>query len=185
MICFQFFGSLFWNPVDAKDAADGAQVIDLPYGGKSFSMTIILPSGGTDIDQFASSLTQEQWNTLVGKLDSSKVELYLPKFKLEYNKKLNEELKALGMGIVFSDFADLSRISTSAPLCVSSVVHKTFVEVNEEGTEAAAVTSIGIGITRAFPNPTPVMRIDRPFIFAIREHASGTILFIGKIVSPL
>jgi serpin B len=88
----------------------------------------------------------------------------------------------MGMGIAFSNSANFSRIA-NASLAISEVKHKTFVEVNEEGTEAAAVTSVGIGLT-AMPS-TPSLRVDRPFIFAIREHQSGTILFIGKIVNPV
>lgn len=157
-----------------------AQIIDLPYGDRLFSMTIILPNEGINIDQFAEELTQQQWDTLVNNLDSTKVDLYVPKFKLEYEKKLNDELVAMGMGIAFSDFADFSRIA-NRPLAISEVKHKTFVEVDEEGTEAAAVTSVSMMPT-AVLNPT--MRINHPFIFAIREHKSGTILFIGKIVNP-
>ncbi|MBN1397183.1 MAG: serpin family protein [Bacteroidetes bacterium] len=162
----------------------GMQVIDLPYGDRKFSMTVILPSTGTSIDQFASTLTQEQWNTIVAQLDSSEVVLSLPKFKLEYKRKLNDDLKAMGMGIAFSDFADFSRISQKYGITISEVLHKTFVEVNEEGTEAAAVTSIGMRCTSIGGPSKPIMRIDHPFIFAIREHQSGTILFIGKIVNP-
>jgi serine protease inhibitor len=162
-------------------ASEELQVIDLSYGERSFSMTIILPAQGKDIDQFAGELTQQQWNGLVNALDSTEVDLSMPKFKLEYEKNLNSELHALGMGIAFSDFADFSRI-THASLAISEVKHKTFVEVNEEGTEAAAVTSIGFRVTSLPSNPS--MTINRPFIFAIREHASGTILFVGKIVNP-
>jgi len=162
------------------------QVIDLPYGDRFFSMTVILPAAGTSIDQFTSTLTQDQWNTITAHLDSSKVVLSLPKFKLEYKKTLNNELIAMGMGIAFSDHADFTRISQTGGLTISEVLHKTFVEVNEEGTEAAAVTAIGIRNTSAGGDPSPhIMRIDRPFIFAIREHQSGTILFIGKIVNPV
>ena len=160
------------------------QVIDLPYGDRKFSMTVILPNAGTSIDQFASRLTQDQWNAFISQLDSSKVILSLPKFKLEYKKTLNDELESMGMGIAFSPFADFTGISQGGGLTISEVLHKTFVEVNEEGTEAAAVTSIGIKETVVEEPPTPIMNINRPFIFAIREHASGTILFIGKIVNP-
>jgi serine protease inhibitor len=160
------------------------QVIDLPYGDRAFSMTIIMPSSNTSIDQFASALTQNQWNTIIGQLDSSEVVLSLPKFKLEYSKKLNDELIAMGMGLAFSDLADFTRINPLGGLTFSEVLHKTFVEVNEEGTEAAAVTAIGIGVT-SIEEPTNRMCIDHPFIFAIREHQSGTILFIGKIVNPV
>ncbi len=159
------------------------QAIDLPYGDKSFSMTIVLPAAGTSIDQFASALTQQQWNAIINKLDSAKVDLYLPKFTLNFSKSLKDELTALGMGIVFdASRADLSHISQGGGLCVSDVLHKTYVDVNEEGTEAAAVTAIVIVATVEMQNP--VMRIDHPFIFAIREHQSGTILFIGKVDSP-
>jgi serpin B len=161
------------------------QVIDLPYGDRSFSMTIILPAAGTSIDQFTAALTQEQWNAIIDQLDSSEVVLSLPKFKLEYKKTLNDELKAMGMRIAFSDHADFTRISQVGGLTISEVLHKTFVEVNEEGTEAAAVTSIGF-TTTSIGGPTKhYMSIDHPFIFAIREHQSGTILFIGKIVNPV
>lgn len=163
----------------------GMQVIDLPYGDRKFSMTVILPSASTSIDQFASALTQDQWNAIAVKLDSAEVVLSLPKFKLEYKKKLNDELKALGMGLAFSDFADFSRISQKYGLKISEVLHKTFVEVNEEGTEAAAVTSIGMELTGTGGPSKPYMRVDHPFIFAIREHQSGTIIFIGKIVNPV
>lgn len=152
------------------------------YGDRLFSMTIILPDEGINIDQFAAGLTQQQWDGLVSNLDSTEVDLYIPKFKLEYKKKLNDELIAMGMGIAFSEFADFSRIADK-PLAISEVKHKTFVEVNEEGTEAAAVTSVAIALTAMPSNPT--MRIDHPFLFAIREHKSGTILFIGKIINPV
>jgi serpin B len=161
------------------------QVIDLPYSDRSFSMTIILPAAGTSIDQFTATLTQNQWNTIINQLDSSEVVLSLPKFKLEYKKKLNDELIAIGMGIAFSDHADFTRISQVGGLTISEVLHKTFVEVNEEGTEAAAVTAIGVGVTSIGGPTKHFMSIDHPFIFAIREHQSGTILFIGKIVNPV
>ena len=166
----------------AYHTTNQVQIIDLPYGDRLFSMTIILPVEGTNIDQFAAELTQQQWNALISNLDSTEVDLSIPKFKLEYEKKLNDELSAMGMGIAFSDFANFSRIA-NASLAISEVKHKTFVEVNEEGTEAAAVTSVGITLT-AMPS-TPSMYIDRPFIFAIREHRSGTILFVGKVVNPV
>ena len=157
------------------------QVIDMAYGDGHFSMLVILPQQGLSIDQYATSLTQEKWDELSNGMDSMDVELYMPKFKLEYEKTLNNELVGMGMGNAFF-VADFSRIA-AAPLEISEVKHKTFVEVNEEGTEAAAVTSIGIRLTSAEPS-IPTMRIDHPFICAITEHATGTILFLGKIVSP-
>ena len=159
------------------------QAIDLPYGDRSFSMTVVLPAVGTSIDQFAAALTQQQWNAIINKLDSAKVDLYLPKFTLNFSKSLKDDLTALGMGIVFDPSrADLSHISQTEGLSVSDVLHKTYVDVNEEGTEAAAVTSITVVVTVVAE--LPEMRINHPFIFAIREHQSGTILFIGKVDSP-
>ncbi len=165
----------------AYRATNAEQIIDLPYGNGLFSMTIILPAQSMTIDDYVAGLTQQKWETLTSGLDSADVDLSLPKFKIEYEAALNDDLKAMGMEIAFSDSADFSRIST-IPLYISEVAHKTFVEVNEEGTEAAAATAIGFTPTAIVENPT--MRIDHPFLCAIREHATGTVLFIGKIASP-
>ncbi|MBN1397182.1 MAG: serpin family protein [Bacteroidetes bacterium] len=154
-----------------------AQVIDLPYGSRLFSMTLVLPKEGINIDQFAGGLTQQKWDELIGYLDSNEVSLSMPKFKLEYEKEINDELKAMGMSIAFGSSANFSKIAPG--IWIDEVRHKTFVEVNEEGTEAAAVTIISF-----IRGLSPVMSVNRPFIFAIREHHSGTILFIGKIVNP-
>ena len=106
----------------------------------------------------------------------------MPKFRLEYEKELSETLAALGMPTAFGSLADFTGMSSAAgdELAISEVKHKSFVEVNEEGTEAAAVTSVGVVVTST---PTE-LRIDRPFLFAIREQFSGSILFMGKIVLP-
>ncbi len=165
----------------AYRATDAEQIIDLPYGGGLFSMTIVLPDKSVAIDDYLAGFTQQRWDALMSSFDSSEVDLSLPKFEIEYGTALNDALKAMGMGIAFSDFADFSRIS-DVPLQISEVAHKTFVEVNEEGTEAAAATVVGMRPTAIIEYPG--MRIDHPFLCAIREHATGTILFIGKIVSP-
>jgi len=159
------------------------QAVDLPYGDAGFSMTILLPAVGTNIDNFAGTLTQQVWNSSISGITSREVELYFPKFKFEYEKALNDMLKSMGMSIAFSKTdADFTNIDKRGQLYISEVKHKTFVQVDEEGTEAAAVTSVGVGITSIGQNP--VMRIDRPFVFVIRENHSGTILFVGKIVEP-
>jgi len=159
------------------------QVIDLPYGDAGFSMTVLLPAMGTNIDDFAGSLNQQVWNSSTNRLTQQEVDVYIPKFKFEYEKALNDMLKIMGMSIAFSpNDADFTNIDKRGQLYISEVKHKTYVQVNEEGTEAAAVTSVGVGMTSVGPNT--VMRIDRPFIFVIRENSTGTILFIGKIVEP-
>jgi serpin B len=118
-------------------------------------------------------------------MNKTKGDIYLPKFKLEYKKKLNDMLIAMGMSIAFTPgAADFTNIDRRGGLFISEVMHKTFVQVDEEGTEAAAVTSVGISRTSIGPSDNFIMRVDRPFIVVIRERHSGTILFIGKVVEP-
>jgi serpin B len=164
-------------------SAGDVQIVDLPYGDAGFSMTVVLPKSGTSIDQFASSMTQAQWTLWIAELAEKEGELYLPKFTLEYSKKLNDVLIAMGMRRAFSPSeADFTNIDKGGGLYISEVQHKTFVQVDEEGTEAAAVTSVGVGRTSIGDNF--VMKINRPFIVVIREQHTGTILFLGKIVQP-
>lgn len=160
-----------------------ATVAELPYGGDAFVMTILLPDENLNINSFLASLTPAMWQQATANLDSSRVDLYLPKFKLAWEDTLNDELKRMGMPQAFRpNEAQFTRISRTIgdKLYIDFVKQKAFVDVNEVGTEAAAVTVVGIGVTSA---PIPV-RIDRPFIFAIRERLSGTVLFLGKIVEP-
>jgi len=157
-------------------------VLDLWYGGRAYSMTIVVPREPAAIDQLAETVTQEQWNAWVAGLDSVETLIAIPKFTLEYEVSLNAVLEALGMEIAFDkDQADFTNLYAGPERAyISKVKHKTFVDVNEEGTEAAAVTSVEIGITSA---PQRLV-VDRPFLFAIRENFSGAILFLGKIVHP-
>jgi len=161
------------------------QAIDLPYGDAGFSMTILLPKPEVNIDSLTAQLNNETWNSWLGSFSEQEVNFYLPKFKLEYEISLNDILSALGMSIAFDqNRADFTKINSEGNLYISEVKHKTFVKVNEEGTEAAAVTSVEISLTSVGETGI-TMRINRPFIFAIRENHSGTILFIGKIVEPI
>jgi serpin B len=171
----------------ARIASDsGVAVLDLPYGGAAFSMTIVVPREPAGIDALAAELTQERWDAWIAALDSAAVEVHLPKFRQAYRPKALENLlKALGMTPAFCDEfgVDLSGIGGNpGDLCISSVAHKAFVDVNEEGTEAAAATAVGVGVVCACEPPPFV--VDRPFVFAIRENLSGTILFLGRIVHP-
>jgi serine protease inhibitor len=165
------------------------QTVELPYGDSLFSMIVVLPKPGESIEAFVNNLTDDSWSNLKDSLHLELGTVYLPKFKLEYEKALNDALTAMGMGIAFDpDRADFRRISQQVyemgeRLFISEVKHKTFVQVDEEGTEAAAVTSVEIGMTSAGPREF-VMRVDRPFFFVITERLSGTLLFVGKIVEP-
>ena len=151
---------------------------ELSYGNGAFVMTIAVPDG--DVNAFAASLDTATWSALTGPLQEADYRVALPKLRLEYNRELKADLKTLGMNVPFepdvADFTGMSPIGNH--MFISFVQHKTFVDVNEEGTEAAAVTNVGIGVT-SLP---PCLCVDKPFVFAIRERFSGTILFIGKIV---
>ncbi len=159
------------------------QAVDLPYGKGDFSMVVVLPTESRDLKGLIEGLTDESWGEWLDGFMEQEVTLELPKFTAEYEIGLKEVLTTLGMGIAFDPTeADFTRLYESplARAYISSVKHKTFVKVDESGTEAAAATSVGVGAT-GLP---PWMRVDRPFLFAIRDAHSGTILFIGKIVEP-
>ncbi len=160
---------------------DGAQVLELPYGNGAFAMTVVLPPHGTPVDDFVASLTPARWDALLGTLRDGEIDVYLPKFRMQYEDYWNDVLEAMGMGIAFDDGrADFTRMSAPGGLFIGFVKQNTFVDVNEEGTEAAAVTTVGIEMTSAPPS----FRADRPFVFAIRERLSGTLLFVGKLAAP-
>jgi serpin B len=172
--------------VPLRFAADAQiAILDLPYAGGAWSMTIVLPASGVSLDSVAAGLTQARWDAWIAALDSTARPVVLPRFTLHYDlDSANAVLKALGVRIAYCDeppFAfDFTPMFPQAQACISDVKHKTFVEVNEEGTEAAAVTSVGVGVTSM-----PVeLRVDRPFLVAIRERFSGTILFLGRIMNP-
>ncbi|MGZ3333368.1 MAG: serpin family protein [Gemmatimonadaceae bacterium] len=151
--------------------------VDLPYGNSAFTMTVVLPNTNTDIDTFAESFDQTKWNSLVSSFRDSEMQVYLPRFRMQWGRLLNDDLRALGMRLAF-DFADFTRMSPLGnQLVITRVLQKTFVDVDEEGTEAAAATLVGIGLT-SLP---AAFRADHPFMVVIRERFSGTILFIGKI----
>jgi serpin B len=158
------------------------QAVDLPYGDSSFTMTVLLPKASYTAESVAPTLTAESWQALTSSFHPQEVALWLPKITFSWKRKLVDDMKALGMRAAFvPDGADFTRMSTTmgTHLFVSLLQQNTFVAIDEEGTEAAAVTIGGIGLTSV---PVVVqMRVDRPYIFVIRERLSGTILFMGKI----
>lgn len=158
------------------------EAVDLPYGNSAFSMTVLLPREETSVESLAASLQRSSWTSWMSEFHSADVDLYLPRFRLEWDRKLNGDLQSLGMRDAFvGNVADFSRMSPRGhELYISEVKQKTYVNVDEEGTEAAAVTSVGVSVTSA--RQTVPVRVDRPFVFAIRERLTGTIIFMGKIV---
>ena len=164
----------------------GATVVELPYGNGAFAMTIALPDSGADVDALLALLTPARWQAWGALLADSarerRVELHLPRFRLAQEHELAEPLTALGMGLAFDGTrADFTGISRDGGLSLSRVRQKSYLDVNEEGTEAAAVTSVQVSQTSAGPPP---VRVDRPFVVAIRERLTGSILFVGKVTRP-
>ena len=154
------------------------EATSLPYGDGRLGMYIFLPNRDSNLNRFLRNLNEENWEQWVSQLQDRRHELMLPRFKLEYEVRLNDTLEALGMGIAFGGGADFSGMGPS--LFISEVRHKTFVEINEEGTEAAAVTVV-VGV-KSLP---PAFRVDRPFFFAIYDAETETILFMGTVTEPM
>ncbi len=164
----------------------GYRAIEMPYGQTNFTMVVIVPEG--TLADFNASFDAEKWNTVTSALDNQEkygeLTVYMPKFKFSYEKLLNDQLQGMGMLDAFDPYlADLSGIS-DASIYVSFVKQNTFVEVDEKGTEAAAVTTIGVEVTSFPPQPREFV-IDKPFVFAIRERTTNTLLFIGQVANPL
>ncbi len=166
-------------------ANEEIEAVDLPYGGGAFRMTVVLPRAGQRMDAFIANLTAEKWQAWMNSFRKDSVTVHLPRFKLRYDTRLNRPLSAMGMGIAFDpQRADFTRMYKNGGLFISYVRQKTYVEVNEEGTEAAAVTVVVVRSTAIGPSGPKLFRVDRPFLFVIREKNSGTILFIGKVLDP-
>lgn len=163
---------------------DYFKAIDMPYGDGHFSMSIFLPNEGKTPEDIIENLSLYNWNLWLANFEKQTGLVQLPKFEIEYEYSLNEVLKSLGMEIAFDqNNADFTKIYELGGLFISDVKHKTFVTLDEEGTEAAAVTSVEFGLVSF--TPEFYFRVDRPFIFVIRESNTGSILFIGKIVNPV
>ncbi|RCR67964.1 serpin family protein [Larkinella punicea] len=153
---------------------------ELPYGDGTYSMTVLVPTENSSADAIINTLNATEWADLQQAMRESKVAVGLPKFTMEYEATLNDALSRMGMPSAFSNAANFSGISTGQGLQVSYVKQNTYVAVDEKGTEAAAVTSIGVEVTSAGPS----LICDRPFVFLITEKGTGSVLFMGKIVNP-
>jgi serpin B len=164
----------------------GFQSVALPYGKGGVSMYVFLPDEETGLDKFEQDLTPANWDGWMKSFNVRPGEVMLPRFKVEWESNLNDVLKSLGMAEAFDERADFSLIAESQggnKLLISEVMHKSWCEVNEEGTVAAAATSVGISVASA-PPPPFVMKVDRPFFFAIRDNQTGLVLFMGSVGNP-
>ncbi len=161
-------------------SVDGIQVLELPYENSSLSMVILLPQNRTLTEVEGDLGTRLGW-WLAG-LERRTVKVYLPKFSFESKYLLKETLSDMGMPTAFSGLADFTGINGAGKLYIDSVVHQAFIEVNEEGTEAAAATGVTIAVSCAIGGD--VFRADHPFIFIIRDRQTGTNLFMGRVLEP-
>jgi serpin B len=161
---------------------DDFQSVSLPYGkNHRLSMVVFLPK--KDLKTLLGKLDSNSWDFWMTHYSNTEGTILLPRFKMEYEKELRGTLTQLGMGLAFQDDADLGGIGPH--LSISEVKHKTYVDVNEEGTEAAAVTSVGVRATAVHVEPpTFYMEVNRPFLFAIRDSQSGEVLFLGVVQKP-
>ncbi len=165
--------------------SEGLQVLELPYVGNDVSMVVLLPRENNGLQALENSLTAPKLNDWLAQLHSQKVNVFLLKFKLTDQFSLADTLARLGMPAPFSPQADFSGMDGARDLFISAVVHKAYVDVNEEGTEAAAATGVGVrGMAVRRPAPIPIFRADHPFIFLIRDTHSGSVLFLGRVVDP-
>lgn len=157
--------------------------IQLPYANGQFNMTLLIPRGQSSVDEVINSLSGPGWAQLAGGMKGREVTVGLPRFTLDYSGKLNETLKGMGIQRAFDEQAQLGKINKNAAIHVDFVKQDAFLGIDEQGTEAAAVTTIGVVLTSA-PQDPPRYVCDRPFALVISENTSNTILFMGRIKNP-
>lgn len=158
------------------------QILEMPYEGEDLSMLVLLPKED-NLDQVEQTISVAQLNEWREMLQEGKINVYLPKFKFETKYFMAQDLKGMGMPLAFSDTADFSGMTGKRDLFISQVIHQAFVEVNEEGTEAAAATAVIVALTAINEDPKE-FRADHPFIFIIQQKDTGNILFMGRVNDP-
>jgi serine protease inhibitor len=164
---------------------ESVQCLELPYADHDLSMIVVLPKK-KDLTAFEKTLSVNSMDSLNSRMRETRVEVFLPRFRTVQEFIVNDALSALGMTDALGGAADFSGMTGTKDLCVSDVIHKAFVDVNEEGTEAAAATAVAMRATAMREPPkTVVFRADHPFLFMIRENSTGSVLFMGRIVNPL
>jgi len=162
-----------------------AQVLEMRYAGTGIAFDVLLPKTPTGLPGLEKSLTPENLTGWLGNLADRNVQVSLPKFRAESEFSLRKDLSAMGMPTAFTDKADFSGIDPKGGLAISEAVHKAFVDVSEQGTEAAAATGIAVHATAMrMPEPAVVFRADHPFLFLIRDTGSGVVLFLGRLTNP-
>ncbi|WKZ81018.1 MAG: serpin family protein [Fimbriimonadaceae bacterium] len=167
-------------------AGEGMRIVRLPFGKGRLGMIFLLPDENTSRAEFEKKLTAKKWAEWTAKMLQTTGTVVLPKFKLEYETDLTETLKSMGMALAFDpEKADFSAMRSQKDLFLQSVIHKTFVQIDEQGAEAAAVTGLAVGATAAPPPMKEFQFVaDRPFYFAIQDRSTGIVLFLGSMADP-
>ena len=163
---------------------DDFQALEMPYVDQELSMVILLPKKFDALGEFEITFIQDNLTQWLTKIHKREVVVFVPKFKMTSQFSLASVLQSMGMTDAFSSDANFSGMDGKRDLFISAVIHKAYVEVNEEGTEAAAATGVVMRLTSVGPTPTPVFRADHPFLFLIRDNLTGSILFIGRVANP-
>lgn len=164
-------------------AGEGFQAVALPYEGLKLSMLLLVPDEGA-FEDFEAALDQERLDSILDSMERRQVHLSMPKFEFDASFGLKDTLAALGMGQAFTLSADFSGMTGDRDLQISDVVHKAFVKVDENGTEAAAATAVGMRVMGMPVDQVIELTVDRPFIFFIRDDFTGAVLFAGRITKP-
>lgn len=162
----------------------GAQMVELPYAGERYAMYIVLPPAGMNPDKLISYVNEGLYDQALSMLNPARVSLTMPKFKLETTMILNETLQGMGIKTAFTSAANFKGIAEMGPLVLDQVKQKCYIDVSEKGTEAAAVTSVGVRLTSVRPETNVTMNVNRPYIFFIADRTNGNILFAGRVVKP-
>ena len=160
------------------------QAVELPYGDSSFSMVVMLPANEQTVSDLVEVLDTEHWDSWFENSVMRNVQVELPKFKYGFKSLLNEPLSNLGLEVAFSGAADFTRIRALGGLFISRVIHQTFIDVQEEGTEAAAATIVEVSYTSAGGNGPLIFRVNKPFLYVIKENSTGAVIFMGKVGKP-
>lgn len=161
------------------------QFLEMPYKGDDVSMFVLLPKDKKGLSGIEKALDMELINTAIKEIVKKDVKVHFPKFKLGLSYELSKLMKSLGMNDAFSKKADFSKMTGTKELYISAIIHKTFIEVDEAGTEAAAATAVVMRMKSARPQPSPEFIADHPFFYFIRENSTGAILFTGRMNDPM
>jgi serine protease inhibitor len=162
---------------------DGFILAEFPYGQGNFVMDVILPDKQSCLCNTMALLSDANFTNWISQMSKRKTDVSFPRFKYGFKKKLKDVLSDMGMGIAFTENADFSNISDQYDLLINDVTHQSFIETNEEGTEAAAATVVDIGLT-SMPPPSLVFKMDHPFVYIIRETTTNSIIFMGRVSDP-